>query len=117
MIWRKFRHPNILPFLGICTDEFAPQMALVSPWMENGNIHIFLKQNPSANRVSLVRILNVSFPLVIDGYCKILGTARGLEYLHHLEPKVVHGDLRGVSIIIQVPILRGVHYDYTTYTT
>ena len=53
MLWRKLAHPNILPFFGICVDEFAPQMALVSPWMENGNIQTYLKQNPTANRLNL----------------------------------------------------------------
>lgn len=41
-------------------------------------------------------------------YLKIFGIASGLSYLHHLNPSVVHGDLRGVRISLlrqTVPLL------------
>lgn len=31
------------------------QFAMVSEWMENGNIHEFLEKNPDADRIGLVR--------------------------------------------------------------
>lgn len=54
IIWRQLRHPNIMPLCGICQDQFAPQFALVSPWMKNGTLSQYLLRNPDADRVKMV---------------------------------------------------------------
>ena len=51
--WRHLRHPNILPLLGVTVSE--PRFALVSEWMENGNINEFIRRDWWVNRVELVR--------------------------------------------------------------
>lgn len=38
LLWRQLNHPNILPFLGVNTELFAPSFCIVSPWMSNGDI-------------------------------------------------------------------------------
>jgi serine/threonine protein kinase len=53
IIWRSFNHPNVLPFYGIY--HWNNRFTLVSPWMENGNIVQYLKNNPDAKRAALVR--------------------------------------------------------------
>lgn len=58
MIWRQLDHPNILPFYGVCKDEFAPRFAMVSPWMEGGDLPSYLKQNEYADRVTIVGLLD-----------------------------------------------------------
>ncbi|OCB87579.1 kinase-like protein [Sanghuangporus baumii] len=83
LLWRKLIHPNVLPFLGICRDEFAPQIALVSHWMEKGSLVEYLTKSPSADCLKLA-----------------LGIARGLQYLHGLTPRVIHGDLRAANVLI-----------------
>jgi len=50
--WRTLRHPNVLPLIGVMMTE--TQFAMVSDWMENGNINEFVKANPDANRLELV---------------------------------------------------------------
>lgn len=60
MIWRQFKHPNILPFYGVCNDEFAPQLAMVSPWMDGGDLPTYLNRHEQADRL---RIVSVSFCL------------------------------------------------------
>jgi len=50
--WRHLRHPNILPLLGVTLNEH--RFALVSEWMENGNINEFIEKNQHVNRVELV---------------------------------------------------------------
>ena len=45
IVWRDLIHPNILPFLGICKNAFGPLLALVSPYMENGDVLSYVKQN------------------------------------------------------------------------
>ena len=51
--WRHLRHPNILPLLGVTVSEH--RFALVSEWMENGNINEFTRREWWVNRVELVR--------------------------------------------------------------
>jgi len=51
--WKHLRHPNILPLLGVTLNEH--RFALVSDWMENGNINEFIERDRHANRAKLVR--------------------------------------------------------------
>jgi len=83
LIWHRLRHLNVLPFLGICADIFSPRWAMVSPYMKHGNVNMFLKDYPAADRVRM-----------------ITGVASGLSYLHALKPQVIHGDLRGDNILV-----------------
>lgn len=41
--------------MGVTMSE--DQFAMVSGWMENGNINEFVKQNPDADRLGLVSFL------------------------------------------------------------
>jgi len=50
--WKHLRHPNILPLLGVTLNEH--RFALVSEWMENGNINDFIKRDRHVNRTELV---------------------------------------------------------------
>ena len=52
--WKHLRHPNILPLLGVTLAE--SQFAMVSEWMDNGNVNEFVRIDPGANRTALVRI-------------------------------------------------------------
>ncbi|KAE9402996.1 hypothetical protein BT96DRAFT_990639 [Gymnopus androsaceus JB14] len=83
LLWRQLKHPNILPLLGVNTDLFSPSFCLISPWMENGNIISYLKQNPMHNR-----------------YKVFLEIAAGLSYLHSRNPPIIHGDIRGANILV-----------------
>ncbi|KAJ7895149.1 kinase-like domain-containing protein [Mycena olivaceomarginata] len=83
LIWKELLHPNVLPLLGIDLTARKPSCCLVSPWMENGNVTAFLERHPDFNKSSLVRDI-----------------ANGLEYLHTLDPPVVHGDIKGANILI-----------------
>ncbi|KAJ3554084.1 hypothetical protein NP233_g12496 [Leucocoprinus birnbaumii] len=85
VVWSQLKHPNLLPFYGIFRlDESHGhgRIALVSPWMENGNISEYLSEsNPNAAR----------HPLILD-------IIEGLGYLHRYS--IVHGDLKGANILI-----------------
>ncbi|KLO08915.1 kinase-like protein [Schizopora paradoxa] len=83
MIWRQFDHPNVLPFYGVCVNEFSPQSAMVAPWMQYGNILKYLTHHSDVNRIEM-----------------ITGIARGLSYLHSLLPHVIHGDLRASNVLV-----------------
>ncbi|CAE6510989.1 unnamed protein product [Rhizoctonia solani] len=77
--WSKCNHPNVVSLLGFA--EFRGQIAMVSPWIDNGNLPTFLGKNPLVDRWIL---------------CK--GIAKGLAYLHKL--KLIHGDLKGANVLI-----------------
>jgi len=51
--WKHLRHPNILPLLGVTLNEY--RFALVSEWMEHGNINEFIERDEHVNRTELVR--------------------------------------------------------------
>ena len=51
--WKALRHPNVLPLLGVTMTE--DRFATVSDWMTKGNISEFVKANPNAARLELVR--------------------------------------------------------------
>ena len=53
MTWNILRHPNVLPLLGVSMGD--NQLAMVSEWMDYGNINEFVKTHWDANRFELVR--------------------------------------------------------------
>jgi len=83
--WYHVRHANCLPFYGVYVfdDDAEKTWCLVSPWMKDGHVNHYLKEHRDADR----------YPLILD-------VARGLEYLHSMNPAVTHGDLKGVNILI-----------------
>ncbi|CUA74352.1 Protein-tyrosine kinase 2-beta [Rhizoctonia solani] len=77
--WAKCQHPNVLPLLGMV--EFRDQIAMVSPWMKNGDLRSYLRQHPEADRCQLCYDI-----------------CDGLVYLHSMN--IVHGDLKGANVLI-----------------
>ncbi|KAL4078224.1 kinase-like domain-containing protein, partial [Scleroderma yunnanense] len=85
VLWRNVNHANCLPFYGIFKDLQLNNgdLYLVSPWMEQGDLSAYLSENPNVDRL----------PLVYD-------IANGLEYLHKMQPTIVHGDLKCLNIFV-----------------
>ena len=48
-MWKRLRHPNIVPFLGVTMDPFQ----FVSEWMPNGTVTEYVRKNPSVDRIAL----------------------------------------------------------------
>ena len=47
IVWQQLRHPNLLPFLGMYyLESTGDRLALVSPWMDRGNLPQYLKATP-----------------------------------------------------------------------
>ncbi|THV05931.1 kinase-like protein, partial [Dendrothele bispora CBS 962.96] len=86
LLWRQLNHPNVLPFLGVNINLFTPaRLCLILPWMENRNIIQYLTNHPGH-----------------DLLCTISEIAAGLNYLHNLSRPIVHGDIRGANILVNL---------------
>ncbi|KAK7691906.1 hypothetical protein QCA50_005311 [Cerrena zonata] len=94
LIWWNHRHPYVLPLLGICDPDdayvFAPYM--VTPWMEQGNIHNIVIDMISFQKQDVQKIQ-------YDVHNWLKQICSGLSYLHDDEG-IVHGDLCGHNILI-----------------
>ncbi|KAK6130825.1 hypothetical protein DH2020_035432 [Rehmannia glutinosa] len=85
----RVRHKNLVRLLGYCA-EGAHRM-LVYEYVDNGNLEQWLHGDVGPRS-----------PLTWDTRMNIiLGTAKGLTYLHEgLEPKVVHRDIKSSNILL-----------------
>ncbi|KAK1617286.1 hypothetical protein QYE76_022803 [Lolium multiflorum] len=85
----RVRHKNLVRLLGYCAE--GNQRMLVYEYVDNGNLEQWL--HGDVGPVS---------PLTWEHRMKIiLGTAKGLMYLHEgLEPKVVHRDVKSSNILL-----------------
>ncbi|KAH7912184.1 kinase-like domain-containing protein [Hygrophoropsis aurantiaca] len=84
--WRGLDHPNIVPLLGVATG-FGPYTAMVCPWMENGTLGSYIESHANLTRQAKYKLLYQA--------------ARGLEYLHTIQPSpVIHGDITASNVLI-----------------
>ncbi|CAL0315036.1 unnamed protein product [Lupinus luteus] len=85
----RVRHKNLVRLLGYCVE--GPYMMLVYEYVDNGSLDQWLHEN----------VASVS-PLTWDIRMNImLGTAKGLAYLHEgLEQKVVHRDVKSSNVLL-----------------
>ncbi|KAJ7587148.1 kinase-like domain-containing protein [Mycena floridula] len=85
-IWNAAKHARVLTLSGIANlsqDHDVSQMAMISPFMEEGTISEYLKIHPTANKLMLL--------------CDV---ANALEFIHGLDPPILHGDVKGSNILI-----------------
>ncbi|KZT40779.1 kinase-like protein [Sistotremastrum suecicum HHB10207 ss-3] len=88
-LWARMEHSNVLPFLGYCffpthtlaQDGDGSPFSLVSPWMKNGTVISYIKENPLVDRTVL-----------------LMDVFKGLRFLH--SQGVVHGDLKGSNVLV-----------------
>ncbi|NXY81414.1 ILK kinase, partial [Alcedo cyanopectus] len=85
---RIFSHPNVLPVLGACQCPPAPHPIVVSHWMPHG---------------SLYNVLHEGTNFVVDQTQAVkfaLDIARGMAFLHTLEPLIPRHHLNSRSVMI-----------------
>ncbi|CAE7174463.1 unnamed protein product [Rhizoctonia solani] len=76
--WSQMEHKNIHRLMGVILfkDEY---LGMVSEWMENGDLHKYLRYHPTTDRYQL-------------------DIALGLEYMHNR--RTVHGDIKAANILV-----------------
>ncbi|KAJ4836502.1 hypothetical protein Tsubulata_035491 [Turnera subulata] len=85
----RVRHKNLVRLLGYCAE--GAQRMLVYEFVNNGNLEQWLHGDVGP-RSPLTWEIRMNI---------ILGTAKGLSYLHEgLEPKVVHRDVKSSNILL-----------------
>ncbi|XP_069059742.1 integrin-linked protein kinase isoform X2 [Pleurodeles waltl] len=85
---RIFSHPNVLPVLGACQSPPAPHPIIITHWMPYG---------------SLYNVLHEGTNFVVDQMQAVkfaLDIARGMAFLHTLEPPIPRHYLNSRSVMI-----------------
>ena len=85
-VLRKLRHPNVVLFMGACTQSDYP-LSIVTELLDT----------------SLYAMLHSSQQSLVWAQCLqiALDAAKGLVYLHSAKPvPVVHGDLKSINILL-----------------
>ncbi|KAK3027547.1 hypothetical protein RJ639_042316, partial [Escallonia herrerae] len=84
-LMRRLRHPNVLLFMGaVCSGE---KLAMVTEFLPRGSLFKILhKSNQS---LDIRRRLRMA-----------LDVARGMNYLHHRNPPIVHRDLKSSNLLV-----------------
>ncbi|CAE6479480.1 unnamed protein product [Rhizoctonia solani] len=80
-IMSKCNHPSVLLPIGL--SEYCRQFAIVSPWMENGNLRQYLSKHRPSQAEQMKMLIQV---------------ADGIAYLHG--KGVIHGDLKATNILV-----------------
>ncbi|KAG1730739.1 kinase-like domain-containing protein, partial [Suillus lakei] len=86
-ILKILRHNNVVPLLGIATGfgRMSDLRCLVSPWMPNDTLNVYLASKHDALTV-------------LDRSRMLEDVSAGLHYLHSV--RVLHGDITGANILI-----------------
>ncbi|KDQ11732.1 hypothetical protein BOTBODRAFT_450643 [Botryobasidium botryosum FD-172 SS1] len=76
-------HPGVNKLFGYSHD-FGELPAIVSLWCPHGDAKTYLRDNPDADRKKM-----------------LLEVTAAVEYLHTLQPPVIHGDIKATNIFIK----------------
>ncbi|KAL6846945.1 hypothetical protein ACP4OV_022798 [Aristida adscensionis] len=84
-LMKKLRHPNILLFMGAVT---SPQrLCIVTEFLPRGSLFRLLQR--STTKLDVRRRVHMA-----------LDIARGMNYLHHSSPPIIHRDLKSSNLLV-----------------
>ena len=89
VILSRIRHPNIVPYYGICKIPPRYITAIIMERMKM-NLSTFV-EDPKNTNMSL----KMKFKLLCD-------IARGLHHLHKQNPAIIHGDLTATNVLLDL---------------
>ncbi|KAJ0244389.1 hypothetical protein HA466_0190290 [Hirschfeldia incana] len=85
LLMKRLRHPNVLLFMGAVTSP--PRLCIVSEFLPRGSLFRLLQR--SASKLDWRRRIHMA-----------LDIARGMNYLHHCSPPIVHRDLKSSNLLV-----------------
>lgn len=84
-LMKRLRHPNILLFMGAVT---SPQrLCIVTEFLPRGSLFRLLQRNTT--KLDWRRRVHMA-----------LDIARGMNYLHHCNPPIIHRDLKSSNLLV-----------------
>ncbi|XP_068662413.1 uncharacterized protein [Aristolochia californica] len=84
-LMKRLRHPNVLLFMGAVT---SPQrLCIVTEFLPRGSLFRLLQRNTP--RLDWRRRVHMA-----------LDVARGMNYLHHCNPLIIHRDLKSSNLLV-----------------
>jgi serine/threonine protein kinase len=81
-VWSRLSHPNILQLVGVCVRPLCFVMELAS----NDTLTHYLHSHPKTLWSDRIRYAH--------------DIAKGLAYLHSLDPPIIHRDLKGINVLV-----------------
>ncbi|CAM8921386.1 unnamed protein product [Rhodiola kirilowii] len=82
---KRLRHPNVLLFMGAITS--GQHLCIVTEYLPRGSIFNLLKKN--ASKLDWRRRVSIAMDI-----------ARGMNYLHHCKPPIIHRDLKSSNLLV-----------------
>ncbi|KAL7616823.1 hypothetical protein Lser_V15G01637 [Lactuca serriola] len=84
-LMKRLRHPNILLFMGAVTSPH--HLCIVSEFLPRGSLFGLLQRNTT--KLDWRRRIHMAMDI-----------ARGMNYLHHCNPPIIHRDLKSSNLLV-----------------
>ncbi|KAF7830027.1 serine/threonine-protein kinase CTR1-like [Senna tora] len=86
-IMKRVRHPNVVLFMGAVTKR--PHLSIVTEYLPRGSLYRLIHRPASGELLDQRRRLRMA-----------LDVAKGINYLHCLNPPIVHWDLKSPNLLV-----------------
>ncbi|KAG6531950.1 hypothetical protein ZIOFF_005786 [Zingiber officinale] len=86
-IMKRVRHPNIVLFMGAVTKH--PHLSIVTEYLPRGSLYRLIHRAAPGEILDRRRRLRIA-----------LDVAKGINYLHCLNPPIVHWDLKSPNLLV-----------------
>ncbi|KAH9297612.1 hypothetical protein KI387_029294 [Taxus chinensis] len=86
-IMKRLRHPNVVLFMGAVTKR--PNLSIVTEYLPRGSLYRLIHRAGSRELLDERRRLRMA-----------LDVAKGINYLHRINPPIVHRDLKSPNLLV-----------------
>ncbi|XP_022941333.1 serine/threonine-protein kinase CTR1-like [Cucurbita moschata] len=86
-IMKRVRHPNVVLFMGAVTKR--PHLSIVTEYLPRGSLYRLIHRPSSGELMDQRKRLRMA-----------LDVAKGINYLHCLNPPIVHWDLKSPNLLV-----------------
>ncbi|XP_022768470.1 serine/threonine-protein kinase CTR1-like [Durio zibethinus] len=86
-IMKRVRHPNVVLFMGAVTKR--PHLSIVTEYLPRGSLYRLINRPAAGETLDQRKRLRMA-----------LDVAKGINYLHCLNPPIVHWDLKSPNLLV-----------------